>query len=398
MPGTMRKRGTDSWYLEVTIGTDFRGKPIRYNKTVYGTKKQAEKELAKFYADCEAGKINKSDKTTVHDLSNLYIEEYVKQHLKASNMRIVLPAINAHIIPDLGKKKVSKLTRLDVQQWVNSLGEERQIKRKDGTVTTKKLSPKSIRNYYSILSGIMQFGIHMDIIDQSPCRDIILPKKEQKEAKYYSKEEVSDLLEALDRVPQEELKYKAAIYIALFGGLRKGEIAGLNWEDVDMESGQISIKRTRMIQTGSGIYEDVPKTEKSIRTITLPSQVISLLRSLRAQQNEEKLRLGSKWEDSPALLKNSFGAPLYPQMLHRWFSQFIKENKLPSITLHGLRHTHTSLLAYMQTDKVEISKRLGHSQVSTTLNIYTHLFEDSDKHIADDLSAFTSNLRQSTKK
>ena len=364
MPGTMRKRGSDSWLLEVTIGTDFRGKPVRYNKTVHGSKKQAERELAKFYSECEAGNINKSDKTTIRDLANLYIEEYVKKHLKASNMRIVLPAVNAHIIPDLGKRKAAKLSRLDVQQWVNSLGEEHKIKRKDGTIAIKKLSPKSIRNYYSILSGIMQFGIHMDIIDQNPCRDIILPKKEQKEAKYYSKEDVAKLLDALERVPQEELKYKAAIYIALFGGLRKGEIAGLNWEDVDMESGQVSIRRTRMIQTGSGIYEDVPKTEKSTRTITLPAQVISLLRSLRAQQNEEKLSLGSKWQDSPALFKNGFGAPLYPQMLHRWFSEFIKENELPPLTLHGLRHTHTSLLAYMQTDKVEISKRLGHSHLS----------------------------------
>lgn len=394
MPGTMRKRGNDAWYLEVTIGTDFRGKPNRYSMTVHGTKKQAEKELAKFYVECEEGKVSKSGKITIKELATLYVEEYVKKHLKTSNLRIVEPAVNSHIIPDLGKKKATKLTRLDVQQWVNTLGEERNVVLKSGETVKKKISPKTIRNYYSILSGIMKFGIHMGLIEQNPCQDIILPKREQKEAVYYSKEEVAALLDALDSVPYEELKYKTAVYIALFGGLRKGEIAGLNWEDVDFETGQISIKRTRMIQNGKGIYEDVPKTKKSIRTITLPSQVISLLHSLKAQQAEEKLMTGSKWEDSPALLKNSFGSPIYPQMLHRWFTNFIKENGLPYITLHGLRHTHTSLLAYMQTDKLEISKRLGHSQLSTTLNIYTHLFEDSDKHIAADLSKFTSNLRQ----
>lgn len=397
MPGTITKRG-NSWRLQVTIGTDFRGKPVRYSKTVHGTKKQAEKELAKFYAECEAGRVNKTEKATVADLARLYLDEYVKKHLKKSNTRAVLPAIEAHIIPDLGVRRASKLTRIDVQQWVNSLEDEKKVKQKNGQIVTRKLSPKTIHNYYSVLSGIMKFGIQMNIIDNNPCRDIMLPKQKRKEAAHYSIGEVARLLEALESVPRQELGYKTAIYIALFGGLRKAEIAGLNWDDVDFESGQLHIGRSRMIQTGEGVYEDTPKTEKSERTITMPEQVMSLLRSLRAQQAEEKLMMGSKWEDAPALLKNHFGGPLYPQSIGRWFSKFIKENELPPLTLHGLRHTHTSLLAYMEMNKVEISKRLGHSQLSTTLNIYTHIFDDSDKHIADALTDFAPFLHQTVKK
>lgn len=86
MPGTMRKRGGDSWYLEVTIGTDFRGKPIRYNKTVHGTKKQAEKELAKFYADCEAGRISKSAKFTITEMCNDVMEQFVSQNMKQKHI------------------------------------------------------------------------------------------------------------------------------------------------------------------------------------------------------------------------------------------------------------------------------------------------------------------------
>ena len=141
-----------------------------------------------------------------------------------------------------------------------------------------------------------------------------------------------------------------------------------------------------MIGPKRGIYEDTPKTEKSIRTITLPGEIISMLRSLQIQQKEAKLLLANKYEDSPAVLRGDFGKPLYPQVLQRWFTQFLSEHSLKNIGLHGLRHTHASMLAHMGTDKMQVSNRLGHSQLSTTLNIYTHLFEEADKTIADSLS------------
>ena len=203
------------------------------------------------------------------------------------------------------------------------------------------------------------------------------------------------LLKGLESAPYSDLKFKVAIYIALFGGLRKGEILGLNWDDVDWDGRRIRIQRTRMIDRGNGIYEDTPKTDKSKRVITLPEEVMQLLRELKLQQKTEQVQLGSKWIYSPAILKGQFGQPMYPQVLQRWFSKFLLENGLRNIGLHGLRHTHTSMLAFLQKDKMQISKRLGHSQLSTTLNIYTHLFDDSDLSIADDLSvAFFQKTRE----
>lgn len=378
MPGTMRKRGSDSWYLEVTIGTDFRGRPIRYNKTVHGTKKQAEKELAKFYADCEAGRISKSSTATVEQVADLYVSEYAERHLKVSARRSVDTALKVWIKPLIGKRKISRLSRIDVQQWINHMS--------DGENGKQGLSPKTIRNYYSVLCGIMEFAIDMEFIQDTPCKNIRLPKKEHHEAEYYNLEEVKSLLKALDSLPAEELKFKVAIYIALFGGLRKSEILGLNWEDVDLETRKVEIKRTRMIGPDIGVYEDTPKTDKSVRTIVLPEEIMNMLRALHAQQSELKLRLSNQYEDSPAILRGDFGKPLYPQVLQRWFTRFTEEHGLRHIGLHGLRHTHASMLAYMGADKMQVSTRLGHSQLSTTLNIYTHLFEEADKTIADNLS------------
>lgn len=385
MPGTKRKGKGDAWYLEVTLGTNAKGKPVRYNRTFHGSEKEAEKALARFYIECEDGKVRRESNMTVSELSDIYIEEYVKRYLKQSNMKVVTPAIK-RLKEAMGHRKINKLTRLDVQRWVNSMSEP-QPKKND-----KVLSPKSVRNYYSILSGMMNFAVQMELVDNSPCHNIRLPRNQKKEARYYNKDEVALFLQALENISEHELKYKAVVYVALFGGLRNGEIMGLNWDDFDENERTISIHRTRYIKKG-GIYEDVPKTQKSIREITLPDNVIALLKELKVQQMKEQLILGNKWENSPAIFKNSMGNHMHPNATAKWLRKFLKRNDLPYISMHGLRHTHTSLLAYLNTDKLVISRRLGHSQLSTTLNIYTHIFEEPDKQIADGLNLFTENLR-----
>ena len=385
MPGTKRKGKGDAWYLEVTLGTNAKGKPVRYNRTFHGSEKEAEKALARFYIECEDGKVRRESNMTVSELSDIYIEEYVKRYLKQSNMKVVTPAIK-RLKEAMGHRKINKLTRLDVQRWVNSMSEP-QPKKND-----KVLSPKSVRNYYSILSGMMNFAVQMELVDNSPCHNIRLPRNQKKEARYYNKDEVALFLQALENISEHELKYKAVVYVALFGGLRNGEIMGLNWDDFDENERTISIHRTRYIKKG-GIYEDVPKTQKSIREITLPDNVIALLKELKVQQMKEQLILGNKWENSPAIFNNSMGNHMHPNATAKWLRKFLKRNDLPYISMHGLRHTHTSLLAYLNTDKLVISRRLGHSQLSTTLNIYTHIFEEPDKQIADGLNLFTENLR-----
>ena len=234
---------------------------------------------------------------------------------------------------------------------------------------------------------MFDFAVDMGIVEDTPCKNIRMPKKDHKEATYFSIEEVSALLEALSALQSDELKFKVAIYLGLFGGLRKGEIMGLNREDIDFERCEVSIRRTRMIKPKEGIYEDTPKTDKSIRTVALPPEVMAEIRRLIGQQKEQKLQLQNQYRESPALLRNDHGDPLYPQVLQRWFTRFLEKNSLPHAGLHSLRHTHASMLVHLGTNEMQVSSRLGHSQLSTTLNIYTHLFEDADKKIAEDLSS-----------
>ena len=371
MTGSKRKRGTDSWRLEVTIGTDAQGKPKRYSKTIHcKSAAEADRELAKFYTACAEGTVKKQSAVNIRDMCNVYYEEYAERFLKTSSLRSVRTSINQWIKPMMGNKKCVKLTRLDVQQCVNKLADE-------------GLSPKTVRNYYSTLCQVMKYAIDMGVIDDTPCKNIRLPKRTPQEVTYFYINDVKQLLKELDLL--DDLTLKTAILVLLFGGLRKGEVLGLNWEDVDFETNQIHVQRTRMIAPKAGVYEDTPKTASSVRYVTLPKEVMNTLKSLQIQQKKDQLALG--YIGSDAVLQGALGKPLYPQVLQRKFTKFIERTGLPRITLHGLRHTHASMLAHMNTDKMQISERLGHSELSTTLNIYTHLFEDADREIAENLQS-----------
>ena len=369
MTGSKRKRGADSWRLEVTIGTDAQGKPRRYSKTVHcKSEAEADRELAKFYAACSEGKIRKQSSMLMNDLCDAYYSEYAQRFLKTSTLRGIRTSIN-RIKKDMGTRKCAKLTRHDVQKWINELSDQ--------------VSPKTVRNYYSALRQIMAYAVDMDILDDTPCKNIKLPKRAPREVTYLYINDVKRLLDELDKL--DDLTLKTAILVLLFGGLRKGEVLGLNWKDVDFETNQIHVHRTRMIAPKKGVYEDTPKTASSVRYVTLPREVMSALKRLQIYQKKNQLELG--YIGSDAVLQGSTGEPLYPQVLQRKFTRFIDRSGLPKITLHGLRHTHASMLAHMNTDKMQISERLGHSELSTTLNIYTHLFENADKKIAEDLQS-----------
>ena len=374
MPGTITKRGENTYRLTVSLGSDVRGKHIRRTKTVHCTEAQAKKELAKFYAECGKSTIAGSN-FALAAFCEKWLAEYAKPKLKSATLRGYSVILRNNIIPLIGHNKMSKLKPVNIQEWVNILRDE-------------SLSPKTIKNSFSLLHKIYDTAITWGVTENNPCIGVELPRQNKTEAKYYNNEQVALLIEKLETLPQSELRYKAGTLLALFTGIRLGELMGLKWEDVDFDNQTISIKRTRYYSSDIGTYIDTPKTEKSLRTVSAPIECIELLQELKKQQQENALLLLNKWEDSGFVITNDYGAPLYPTQVSLWFSKFIKRNNLDHISFHGLRHTHTSLLYHLDVNIVQISKRLGHSQISTTQNIYTHLFNDTDKEISDKMSNY----------
>ena len=175
-------------------------------------------------------------------------------------------------------------------------------------------------------------------------------------------------------------------HLLLISGARRGEILGLKWDAVDFDQNRIHICNNILYSAERGIYEDTPKTEKSIRYVTLPVETMRLLKQYRAWQAAERLRLGGYYQDKGFLFAQDNGSPMHPDSVTTWLDKFSKRHGLPHIHPHSFRHTMASMLYFAGVDSVSISKRLGHAQVSTTADIYAHIMEEADQRNADILA------------
>ena len=377
MPGSWTKRGKNTYRLQVYTGANYKGEPERYTKTVHcKSDKQADRELAKFYVACESGDVSRPNNITLAAFCDTWLVDYAEVKVKKTTYARYKSDIDNRIKPTIGKKKLIDIKLIHVQQWVNAMLKE------------GKLSIKSIHNAFSLLRTIMETARKWEIISKNPCIDVDLKPLDKAEADYYNKEEVLALLGRLDALPEKDLQFKTGITLALFTGMRLAEIEGLKWSDVDMDKQTLKVSRVRLYVHGVGIVEDTPKTKNSIRTIALPSACINLLKALRHQQKEKRLLLAEKWANSEYVFVNCWGAAIFPRSLSKHFDSFLKKEGLRRITFHSLRHTHTSILDGLGVSEVEISKRLGHSQLSTTRNIYTHIFNESDTYASKKLDDF----------
>lgn len=379
MPGYKRKRGKDSYQLIVTIGTDYKGEPNRYRTTVHcKSDSAAEKELAKFYAACERGEISKSSTLTVGTLCDSFMELHVKKYKRQNTVR-GYTCLRGRISP-IESRKADNLTRLQVQSFIDDL--------------SKELAPKSVKNTYSFLHAAYDWAIKKDIISKTPCEHIDLPALNKKETPSYTSEQLSELFKVLDALPESKLNYKVAALLALLCGFRRGEICGLDEDDV--QGNVVRITKTRNIGKG-GIFIDQPKTSNAIRQSTLPEVLKDEIHKLIIFNKKQKLLLGNKYANSPALIKNLLGEPLHPNTLTDWFNNLTAENNLPHVTLHGLRHTHVSMLVNANFDIARISRRVGHGDINITLSTYAHLFTQDDSDIKDTIDAKVRALKASEK-
>ena len=245
------------------------------------------------------------------------------------------------------------------------------------------LSAKTVIEHHRLIHTVLEQAVKESLIPFNPASRADLPAAERKKVNYFSEATVIAIRDALE---DEPMKWKTLVHLFLITGARRGEILGLKWSAVDFSGNRIHIENSILYSVERGIYEDTPKTETSVRWITLPEETMQLLKAWKAYQNGERLRLGKYYQDRGFVFAQDNGQPMNPDGVTDWMDRFAKRHGLPHINPHAFRHTMASMLYFNHIDSVSISKRLGHAQVSTTANIYARVMEEADKRNADVLA------------
>jgi len=246
----------------------------------------------------------------------------------------------------------------------------------------KGLSNKTIKHHHRLISSILNQAVFWQVIPSNPASRVKPPKVARTEAKYLDEKQTAKLLELLEN---ESVLHQTMIKMFLYSGLRRGEMCGLEWKDINFENSLITVCRSSQYVAGKGIFTKETKTETSDRTIKLPSPAFQVLKEHKVWQAQERLKMGDKWVASDRIFTQCDGKPMSPDTITGWFHDFIAKTDLPQITIHSLRHTNATLLIAAGVPLRTVSNRLGHAQTSTTSNIYSHAICTLDELAADAL-------------
>ena len=375
MAGSIEKRGKDSYRLTVSEGFDLNGRPMIHRKTIHGTKKEAEVELAKFVTEVQNGLVIDGKSLKFAEFVDVWKRDYGSKELAPTTYKRYCRMLETRILPYFGHFYINKIRPTDIMKFYDLLEKDTQLVRKkgnNGSKTKKPLSGKTILEHHRLLRAMLHRAVYWQLIVSNPAERVQPPRAKKPKRRSYDDEQTKILLENLEKLTVEDTKYKVAIILTIFTGVRLGELMGLEWQDVDFRNGIISINRSSQYLSDMGVFTKVPKTESSIREIAIPEFIISLLEEYKLWYEEQKSLYGELWTNSDRLFVQADGKPMHPSTISKWFVKYVGQIGLPVINFHGLRHTNASLLVAQNVDIAVVSARLGHAQISTTLDFYVH--------------------------
>lgn len=368
--GTIYKRPDGLWVAQVTVGYDPKtGKPKR--KSFYGkTRKEVADKIAQALQEISQGGYIEPSKTTLGEWLDKWLVEYKKGQIKPTTYESYEVIINTHIKPVLGNIPLAKLQPHMLQAFYND-------KLESG------LSTRRVHYCHTIIHQALKQAVKEGLLPRNPAEATSPPAIKNKQMRPLSEDE---LLKFLD-VAKDDRLY-AAYVVAATTGLRRGELLGLCWDCVDLEQGIIVVKRQLVPLKKKGlILEETTKTKSGKRTVVLPEDTIRELKVHRKRQVQEKLLLGEAYQDHNLVFCTEKGTPLDPRNFTRHFKRLLKKAGLPTdIRLHDLRHTYATLLLKRGVPAKIVQELLGHSTITITLDLYSHVTLEMQKLAAESLN------------
>ncbi|NSN05931.1 site-specific integrase [Enterococcus faecalis] len=362
-----KKDGSTAYMFNAYLGIDpLTGKSKRTTRRGFRTQKEAKLALAQLQLEIESGGFVKQDYSRFKDVYELWYAQYVNS-VKPSSAERVKRYFDGQILPAFGELKLAKISPSYCQQMVNEWS--KRYKRFD-----------SMKMY---TSKIFEFAITQNLLTINPMNRIIMPKR-QREIKTKDNQNFLDknqLQEFLTIVKQKEsTKYYTIFHLLAYTGMRKSELSALNWSDIDWTNQTVNINKNISYTTGNRSISTT-KTTSSDRTITIDDKSLSILKKWKLEQKKELLSRGIRVKaDTKQLIFSNTSNQILPSNI-LW--KRLKKYKQFNISPHGFRHTHASLLFESGASIKQVQERLGHSNVNTTLDIYTHVTKDAEKGVAD---------------
>jgi integrase len=388
--GTLSRRKDESgktigWRGAVTVGYADDG---TLNRRWVSGKTQAEtnEKIRALQVDIHTGMLADTDNLTVKAFMERWTEHKDRDGVKPNTVQSYRDTTKRYITPHIGKVLLEKLRPLDVEHMLTMMRKENK---------SASMCAYTLR----VLKMALRQGVRWQMLPRNAAEAIRPPKVERKELQVWNPGQVATFLDAT-----QAHRMHATFYLALMTGMRRGELLGLKWEDIDFERSRLTVRNNLVEIQGEGVPGkkrkgiatvssrkaslSTPKTKNSRRTIALSAGTLSKLKEHQTRQSVEQTAAAEAWQGEGFVFANELGGPTNPDALSSWYQKLVKESGVVRIRFHDMRHTAASLMILRGVPPKTVSERLGHADVAFTLRTYTHLYDEQREEAAFDLSDF----------
>jgi integrase len=355
-------------------------------KVIYGkTRTEVQEKMKKLLHEQQQGKLVASSSQTVEEFVVDWLENTHRRKVRPRTYERYREAVYLHIVPALGRIQLQKLTAQHVRAFYTKKADE-------------GLSASTITCYHSVLHLALNTAVKWELLPKNVCDLVSPPRRERFEIQPLTTEQAERFITAV-----RGHKWEALFVVTIFTALRRAEVLGLKWQDIDLTTGVLQVRRilSRVPTNTPGrthVYvEAEPKTKQSRRSVALAAFAVAALTTHRAKQLEAKVKAGAIWREHDYVFCTSLGTHLNPNEVVKEFKKLLKQGGLPDIRFHDLRHSSASLLLSLGVHPKIVQELLGHTQISMTMDVYSHVLPVMHREAINTLNtAFTKQQEKNT--
>jgi integrase len=369
----IRGRVEGVWYLRFDLARTADGKRCQRRETFRGTKAEAQSRLRARLTEIESGSVA-AERLFMKDVVQRWLSSRERQ-VGAKTFHRYKQIAEQYVIPEIGAIRAEKLRPIHIESALASW----RTTVIAGKKTERELSDRSIRHHFDTLRALCRWAVRMSLLVKNPCEAVTPPRWQQKEMRIL---EPGDFLKLMEVAKGTELEIPIIVFVGT--GLRRGELFGLKWNDVDLEQARLTVRRSIEI-VGRERREKPPKTARSARTISLAPFVVEAFRRQHREQAERRLSLGLGAKGDGYIFDRPDCSSWDPELFGWRFADLVRRKKLPKVRLHDLRHSYATFMLAAGADLKSISTSLGHSTIAVTANVYAHMTESLQRQHSDRL-------------